>query len=111
MVRQEVGDFVSPGEPTRHELASEKFQPGTGTGSFDHLADRIGFLAVATTRGFDPTAQTVIIESIVLALDSRKKDLVRHPPIMTPSSLGFAPDEFRDDTKSPMFYDLVRGLF
>jgi hypothetical protein len=57
LIGERLGDFVSPRKPTRHEFPSEEFQTGAGAGSFDHLTDRIRFLAVATARGLDPTAQ------------------------------------------------------
>src|SRR6516165_9150683 len=109
LIGQRVGDFVSPREPAGHEFAGKEFQPGTGTRSFDHFSDRIRLLAMATAWRLDPTAQTPIIEPIILSLHSREEDFMRHPPVMASSDLGLAPNEFRHAAKSPMLHDLVSG--
>jgi hypothetical protein len=94
---------VSPHEPARHEFPCKKFQAGTGTGFFDHIAHRIRFFTMATAWGPNPTAEGSVIETIILTLDSRKEDFMRHPPVMTFPDLWLAPNKLRHDSKSPIF--------
>jgi hypothetical protein len=64
---------------------------------------------MATAWSLYPTAQTVILEPIILPPHSRQKDLVRHPPIMSFAKLRLAPDELGYDPKSPMVDDFIGG--
>jgi hypothetical protein len=62
---------------------------------------------MATAWGRNPTAETSIIESIILAPYSRKEDFMGHPPVVSPASLRLARNEFRRDAESPMLHQVV----
>ena len=60
-----------------------------------------------TAWGLDPTAKAPVIETIIFTPYSREEDFMRHPPVIPPSSLCFAPHKFRDHAKSPMLHEVI----